>query len=307
MKKLPILLLAAVLALCSCSKSYQELVNEQVEQYKKDGKIILNKSDDPTGKEHYIVFADAKQQTIGVDTLGEEGLVIKLADVKEQEIGLSDAQGSDTFTIYNTKLEQKTTNVRVVDSITFKSIYDSKTEEKMTVECYKDKYILMTSKDNDYVRYKILFFKQPSVIFHLFGDDIEKTDDGDLNITIKSSEMFGMTKLDQEYVETIFHVTLNSDGFIKKQDDCVNLGGIMIPTSAYGNAEDMEQYLNRIENDRELNYNRALEKENSFLEEWLVSHPECRGMSFCEQITRCHQDTGFNFDINGQACRDAGE
>ena len=34
---------------------------------------------------------------------------------------------------------------------------------------------------------------------------------------------------------------------------------------------------------------------------------ECRGMSFCEQITRCHQDTGFNFDINGQACRDAGE
>ena len=34
---------------------------------------------------------------------------------------------------------------------------------------------------------------------------------------------------------------------------------------------------------------------------------ECRGMSFCEQITRCHKDTGFNFDINGQACRDAGE
>ena len=296
-----------MLALCSCSKSYQELVNEKVEQYKKDGKIILNKSDDPTGKEHYIVFADAKQQTIGVDTLGERSQIIKLTDIKEQEIDLSDAQGCDTFTIYNTKLEQETTNVRVVDSITFKSIYDSKTEEKMAVECYKDKYILMTSKDNDYVRYKILFFKQPSVIFHLFGDDIEKNDNGDLNITIKTSEIFGMTMLDQESVQAIFHVTLNSDGFIKKQDENVNFGGIMIPTSAYGNTEEMAPYLNRIENDRESNFDRAVEKENSFLDEWLAYHPECIGMSVCEQIRRCHKDTGFNFDINGKACRDLDE
>lgn len=306
MKKLPILLLAAVLALCSCSKSYQELVNEKVEQYKKDGKIILNKSDDPTGKEHYIVFADVEQQTIGVDTLGEEAQIIKLKDIKEQEIDLSNTRGSDTFSIYSNISEPKASNIRVVDSTTFKEkVFDS--ENIMKAECYKDKYILMTDGDTEYVRHKILFFKQPSMIFNFYNNAIEKTDNGDLNITIKSFEIFGATKLDQESVESIFHVTLNSDGFIKKQDDCVNLGGIMIPTSAYGNAEDMEQYLNRIENDRELNYNRALEKENSFLEEWLVSHPECRGMSFCEQITRCHQDTGFNFDINGQACRDAGE
>ena len=281
-------------------------MNEKVEQYKKDGKIILNKSDDPTGKEHYIVFADVEQQTIGVDTLGEEAQIIKLKDIKEQEIDLSTAQGSDTFSIYSNISEPKASNIRVVDSTTFKEkVFDR--ENIMKAECYKDKYILMTDGDTEYVRHKILFFKQPSMIFNFYNNAIEKTDNGDLNITIKSFEIFGATKLDQESVESIFHVTLNSDGFIKKQDDCVNLGGIMIPTSAYGNAEDMEQYLNRIENDRELNYNRALEKENSFLEEWLVSHPECRGMSFCEQITRCHQDTGFNFDINGQACRDAGE
>ncbi|MFW5553071.1 MAG: hypothetical protein ACOCNA_05620, partial [Prevotella pectinovora] len=177
MKKLPILLLAALLTLCSCSKSYQELVNEKVEQYKKEGKIILNKSDDPTGKEHYIVFADAKQQTIGVDTLGEEALVIKLADVKEQDIGLSDAQGSDTFSIYSTKSEPKATSIHVVDSTTFKDIgYNN--EEEMTVECYKDKYILMTSNKDDYVRNKIFFFKQPSVIFNSFDNKIEKADNG---------------------------------------------------------------------------------------------------------------------------------
>lgn len=116
-----------------------------------------------------------------------------------------------------------------------------------------------------------------------------------------------MTMLDQEYVQAIFHVTLNSDGFIKKQDDNVNFGGIMIPTSAYGNEEQMEPYLNRIENDRESNFDRALEKENEFLEEWLVSHPEYRNLTFCEQITICHQETGFNFDINGKACREAGQ
>ena len=65
MKRLPFLLLAAVLAICSCKNS-QELINEKAEQYKKEGKIILNKSDYPTGKEHYIVFADVNEQTIGI-------------------------------------------------------------------------------------------------------------------------------------------------------------------------------------------------------------------------------------------------
>lgn len=171
----------------------------------------------------------------------------------------------------------------------------------------KDKYILMTSREDNYVRNKIIFFKQPSVVFHLFDGAIEKTDGGDLNITIKSSEMFGMTMLDQDLVQAIFHVTLNPDGFIKKQDDSVNFGGIMIPTRAYGNPEEMQAYLNRIENDREANFQRNIEKEETFLKEWLLKHPECAGMSVCEQMRRCHQDTGFDFDINGKACRDLGE
>lgn len=296
-----------ILALGSFSKSNQELVNEKVEQYKKEGKIILNKSDDPTGKEHYIVFADVKQQTIGVDTLGEKVQIIKLAEAKQKDFCLAYAQGTEPFSIYSMNTETKAANVRVVDSVTFKSIYDANTEEIMKVECYKDKYILMTCREDNYVRNKILFFKQPSVVFHLCDGAIEKTDGGDLNITITSSEMFGMTMLDQEFVQAIFHVTLNPDGLIKKQDDSVNFGGIMIPTRAYGNPEEMQEYLNRIENDREANFDRDLEKEEAFLKEWLLKHPECAGMSVCKQMERCHQDTGFDFDINGKACRDLGE
>lgn len=296
-----------ILALGSFSKSNQELVNEKVEQYKKEGKIILSKSDDPTGKEHYIVFADIKQQTIGVDTLGEKVQIIKLAEAKQKDFCLAYAQGTEPFSIYSMNTETKAANVRVVDSVTFKSIYDANTEEIMKVECYKDKYILMTCREDNYVRNKILFFKQPSVVFHLCDGAIEKTDGGDLNITITSSEMFGMTMLDQEFVQAIFHVTLNPDGLIKKQDDSVNFGGIMIPTRAYGNPEEMQEYLNRIENDREANFDRDLEKEEAFLKEWLLNHPECAGMSVCKQMERCHQDTGFDFDINGKACRDLGE
>lgn len=296
-----------ILALGSFSKSNQELVNEKVEQYKKEGKIILNKSDDPTGKEHYIVFADIKQQTIGVDTLGEKVQIIKLAEAKQKDFCLAYAQGTEPFSIYSMNTETKAANVRVVDSVTFKSIYDANTEEIMKVECYKDKYILMTCREDNYVRNKILFFKQPSVVFHLCDGAIEKTDGGDLNITITSSEMFGMTMLDQEFVQAIFHVTLNPDGLIRKQDDSVNFGGIMIPTRAYGNPEEMQEYLNRIENDREANFDRDLEKEEAFLKEWLLKHPECAGMSVCKQMERCHQDTGFDFDINGKACRDLGE
>ena len=270
-----------ILALGSFSKSNQELVNEKVEQYKKEGKIILNKSDDPTGKEHYIVFADIKQQTIGVDTLGEKVQIIKLAEAKQKDFCLAYAQGTEPFSIYSMNTETKAANVRVVDSVTFKSIYDANTEEIMKVECYKDKYILMTCREDNYVRNKILFFKQPSVVFHLCDGAIEKTDGGDLNITITYSEMFGMTMLDQEFVQAIFHVTLNPDGLIKKQDDSVNFGGIMIPTRAYGNPEEMQEYLNRIENDREANFDRDLEKEEAFLKEWLLKHPECAGMSVC--------------------------
>ena len=68
----------ALLTVCSCTGNYQ-MVKDRVEQYKKEGKIILNHSNDETGKEHYIVYADAKSQVIGVDTLGE--------NVKEIHLG----------------------------------------------------------------------------------------------------------------------------------------------------------------------------------------------------------------------------
>lgn len=44
---------------------------------------MLSHSDDPTGKEHYIVFADVKAQIIGVDTLGETVKEIHLGENRQ--------------------------------------------------------------------------------------------------------------------------------------------------------------------------------------------------------------------------------
>ena len=78
MKKI-FLAFLALLIVCSCAKNYPDMVKDRVEQYKKEGKVILSQSNDETGKEHYVVYADAKSQVIGVDTLGK--------DVKEIRLG----------------------------------------------------------------------------------------------------------------------------------------------------------------------------------------------------------------------------
>lgn len=64
MKKI-IYIFIILFAFCSCAKDYPQQVKDRVEQYQKEGKKVLSHSDDPTGKEHYIVFADVKAQIIG--------------------------------------------------------------------------------------------------------------------------------------------------------------------------------------------------------------------------------------------------
>ena len=123
-KKLLFLLIAAALVLCSCGKNYPKLVKQQVEKYMKEGKIILSQSNDSTGKEHYIVFADMKAQTIGVDTLGEKVQTINLSKILEKQIDVINVQSMDTFSIIvydhftgiqNAQINEKTLKQEITD------------------------------------------------------------------------------------------------------------------------------------------------------------------------------------------------
>lgn len=247
MKKLPILLLAAVLALCSCSKSYQELVNEKVEQYKKDGKIILNKSDDPTGKEHYIVFADVEQQTIGVDTLGEEAQVIKLDGLVEKPICIHSIQCPDKFYVISNE-----PNLTVEANLKINIDGEFSSYEKMKATIYKDKYLVLETKDSfDSKKWSILWFKNPQNMYRYQGDNkdfVLNKENGDIKITIRSSEGFNIIDYGNEWIETTYNVTFNYDGKIKQQDDYVDYEGTSVPIWAFGDIANLQPYIDKIKN-----------------------------------------------------------
>lgn len=242
MKKLPILLLAAVLALCSCSKSYQELVNEKVEQYKKDGKIILNKSDDPTGKEHYIVFADAKQQTIGVDTLGEEAQIINIQKLKKRHLMVPDCQDYEPFTTIS-PYTYGYTKLRITKNGEFE---DNDGGGLWNIKCYKNKYLIISRNNENYKSWSLLFFQIPSKIFSIGGDvNIPDSSDGKLRITLTSYEaFFGI--IYKSWVSSTYHFTFDNNGNIIAQDDYVNYEGINIPITAFGDPEKLKPYIERI-------------------------------------------------------------
>ena len=78
-------------------KNYPEMVYEKALQYQQEGKYILGKSDDPSGKEHYIVYIDNKN--IVVDDLVDSLRHYPLGNLKSFDFGLynGDAAGNDSI------------------------------------------------------------------------------------------------------------------------------------------------------------------------------------------------------------------
>lgn len=323
MKRLPFLLLAAVLVLCSC-KNPQELINEKAEQYKKEGKIILNKSDDPSGKDHYIVFADTIEQTIGVDTLGEKAQIIKLGDLVEKRIDIPGIQLPDKFyVISNDPNSIKKTDLKVNEEGNFSN------DTEWNATFYKDKYLILETKP-DYdlgcsKKWSVLWFKDPQNIYTYKGNDnkdvVLDKNNGDIKITIKSAEDFGGPGM-REWVETTYNVTFDCNGKIKQQDDYVDYQGTSVPIKAFGDVAALKPYIDAIEtsiiignaqtgnyeednslDDWEAEMGKQAERENKALEKWLAKHPEYADLDPCDQIRMCHEDTGFDFDISATACR----
>ena len=140
MKKL-LFILTVLLTFCSCAKNYPQLVKDKAEQYKKEGKIILNQSNDSTGKEHYIVYADVKAQVIGVDTLGEKVKEIKLGKKKYKQLDLCVEEGIGLVAKFcEGTLQPKEYKVQANGQF----LADG---QPTSVKMYKDKYILVKGVD----------------------------------------------------------------------------------------------------------------------------------------------------------------
>ena len=62
----------------------KQIVKDRVEQYQKEGKYVLEQSNDSTGKEHYVVYIEDKQ--IVVDTLGDSLQVFPFGKMKYMKL-----------------------------------------------------------------------------------------------------------------------------------------------------------------------------------------------------------------------------
>lgn len=149
-----LLLGLVLLTFCSCAKNYPKMVEDKVEQYKKEGKFILSQSNDSTGKEHYIVYADVKQQIIGVDDLEDAVKEIHLGKLKEKFLTLKVIEGKGLTALFQG--DSTWTSDWYLDS---KGLFVMKgIENEHPVDMFfKDKFLTFTQN-------RILFFDKPDAI-----------------------------------------------------------------------------------------------------------------------------------------------
>ena len=226
-----LLFVTVVFALCSCAKDYAALQKERVAQYEKEGKIILAKSDS-TSSGHYIIYADEKTQTIGIDTLDGDARIIDLKTIKETNFGPMDGTG-----VFDMLYESGEAHLTIKDGKLSHSRYDGFTYEPQSVYFFKDKYMIV-SYDKEY-NY-ILFFTEPVKLYFCFEysfrdrENLENdlgidSGSGDINCVFKWDEYY-----DQEYpTHCIYRATLDCNGNLKSKDDYLLMDGVSVPVHAY--------------------------------------------------------------------------
>lgn len=241
MKKI-VLALLAILMVCSCTKNYPEMVNDRAKQYKKEGKIILSQSYDQTGKEHYIVFADAKSQVIGVDTLGEEVKEIHLGKKPyvSFEVKANEMHGLEV------KKEKHTDAIQDYFLTESGEISDRHNTYKMIV--YKDKYIVF-SKDN-----MGLFLNDDNAYYDISEEDME--DNGNINLVfhymfsaVLPEEWWDYMSdfyIDRYHDDLVFKATVSPEGKIISQAKAAHCSGVEIPVEMFSDWLTLRPYIVKV-------------------------------------------------------------
>jgi len=254
MKKL-LFVLTVLLTFCSCAKNYPQLVKDKAEQYKKEGKIILNQSNDSTGKEHYIVYADVKAQVIGVDTLGEKVKEIKLGKKKYKQLDLCVEEGIGLVAKFcEGTLQPKEYKVQANGQF----LADG---QPTSVKMYKDKYILVKWVDIDFINDVIFIDGEEDAYYQLFGT-FATDDSGNLNVLVTTSLTFVLPDSWNEFVtdpydhpdlyidsdggNLVCKTTVSPDGKILKQSDVAACDQIQIPTEAFSSWDMLIPYIYKI-------------------------------------------------------------
>lgn len=248
MKKI-IYIFIILFAFCSCAKDYPQQVKDRVEQYQKEGKKVLSHSDDPTGKEHYIVFADVKAQIIGVDTLGETVKEIHLGEkpTVSFEVKANENQGLRLVKIHKDSKENYSLNNEGKICRMFKG----NCIETFDMKVFKDKYIIFVKG------YDGIFLNDDDVYYSLSEEDMG--DDGNLNMVFHNTIGMVLTEELQHYLNSsrdlyidryhddlVFKATVSPEGKIIKQASSAYCSGAEIPVEMFSDWLTLRPYLAKV-------------------------------------------------------------
>lgn len=244
MKKI-FLALLALLIVCSCAKNYPEMVKDRVEQYKKEGKVILSQSNDETGKEHYVVYADAKSQVIGVDTLGKEVKEIHLGKKPyvSFEVKVDETHG---LKVKKEKYKDAIQNFYITASGKISDGY-----KMFRTRVYKDKYIVFVNRGFG------LFLNDDNVYYYLSEKDMG--DNGNINLVFhnifdavlpeewqnylwNSRDLY----IDRYHCDLVFKATVSPEGKIISQAKSAYCSGVEIPVEMFSDWLTLRPYIVKV-------------------------------------------------------------
>ena len=253
MKKL-LMFCLVLLIFCSCAKNYPQMVKDRVEQYKNEGKVIINCSDDETGKEHYIVYGDADSQTIGVDTLGEQVMVFNLGkkNVKTLTPSVKEDDG------LSVKFEEQIFN-DVPEQHDYRLSKDGnilQNGQSVEISTYKNMYIMLGKENPDFI-----FLNKNDAYYNLGGSG-KIDEDGSLNVTLSymfvnilPEEWADYTSepeecpdlyIDRYHKDFLYKVVVSPQGNIIKKAETATCGGVQIPIEAFESWTTLRLYIQKI-------------------------------------------------------------
>lgn len=261
MKKLLFLGLV-LLTFCSCGKNYPQMVKDKVEQYKKEGKIILNQSNDSTGKEHYIVYADVKSQTIGVDTLGEKAKEIKLGKKTFKKLTLHANEGAGLVAKFSVQEYDETKEYKLLKNGQLMAY-----NQPMDITVYKDKYIIIGKNKSDSFYPDAIFVNGEEDAYYQICGTFGTDEVGNLNVSAETWLRNAVPESWRHYIEDSYNhpelyidinhgniickTTISPDGKIIKQSDVVVCDYLQIPVEVFSSWSTLKLYVYKIVNGTE--------------------------------------------------------
>ena len=263
-------MLSVLFAFCSCTKDYPQLLNERVNQYRKEGKWILSYSKKATENEHYIVYADKKIQSIVVDSLdGQNHYPLK--KLKAFQIAISN-DDSLIWTDISEDVPLKLASGRTLLLETYEGELQAD-----RISGYKDKYMIADFGNGGVA---IIFLKANKVCglgIHTerylknIGTDWKIAKNGDINIRLRYELAMSYDGL-PEFSPCEYQFVMDSNGNVKSKDDHFSCYGVKIPASAMGGyyEEALAPYAEEI---RQVLGSGTYEPDNSF-EEASIEHAD---------------------------------